>query len=806
MKKTLKIIGIILLILLIAIAIAWFGFLRPEPPPISVEDRTDILMMPLPAEMKLGKGVFILDNELGHEFPELSTPRLGRAMDRFYKKLSVKTGLESGRGAKSTLILECYGKEKSYPALGDDESYSLSVTENKIVVKAPEETGIIYALETLLQLTRQKDGAWGIPELSLKDQPRYPWRGLMIDACRHWIPKEVILRNLEAMGTLKMNVFHWHLTESQAFRIESLRYPKLHEQGSWGDYYTQDDIREVIEFAADRGIRVVPEFDVPGHSTAWFVGHPELASAPGPYYLDTAMMGIQAAMDPTREEVYEFLDQLFGEMAVLFPDEYLHIGGDEVVPTQWNENQDIQKYMKEHELEDPHALQAHFNTRLQKIVAARGKKMMGWDEILHPDLPRGEIAVQTWRSHESLWESARQGSKAVLSAGYYLDYKQTAAYHYGVDPTLIPGAVDIEIDSLNWKGWECTMSIGEEVMDGALYLFGEGDELRGVMEFLGGAMGFTKVSYEAKQLSFIIEGPMGNMEFKTELRGDSLTGSSKISVFNLVLKGHRSGGTDMENGIPLPEFKKIEALTPDQEKFLIGGEACMWSEQVDGLTIESRIWPRAAAVAEKMWSPKVLTDDVPNMYRRLMVMDNNLEELGLTHLTYQNILLTDMVSEPYREALRVLAELLQEDKMFARMALYQPTIYTTTPLNRMVDVARPESYVAYRFGQDVDLWIGKEDAAARERIIIMLESWSSHHEQLAPAFEGNERLQEVQRHSEHLSQLSALAISALSDPTSQNGKDDEIARLIQKASESYGATNLPIVQHVQKLVESALKN
>ncbi len=806
MKKALKIIGIILLVLLIGIAIAWFGFLKPEPPPISSEDRAVLELMPLPAELKLGKGEFLLETALAHTFSAHSSPRLKRAVERFYSKLSSQTGLELGQGTIKTLFLECVGIEQAYPALGDDESYSISVSAKKIDIKAAGETGILYALESLLQLAVEKEGRWIIPTLSMNDQPRYAWRGVMIDACRHWIPKEVILRNLEAMLTLKMNVFHWHLTESQAFRIESKLYPRLHELGSRGDFYTQDEIREVVEYAADRGIRVVPEFDVPGHTAAWFVGHPELASGPGPYQLDTAMLGSQPAMDPTRNEVYEFLDQFFGEMAALFPDEYLHIGGDEVIPTQWNENPDIQKYMKEHGLEDPHALQAHFNIRLQKIVADHNKIMTGWDEILHPDLPRGDIAVQTWRDHGSLWESARQGNKAILSAGYYLDHKQTAAYHYAVDPTVIPRAVDIEIDSLNWKGWECTMSIGEMVMDGGIYLFGDGDSLRGIMEFMGGAMGFTEATVDDKHLSFVVEGPMGDLAFEIDLDGDSITGSSKISVFNLALKGQRSGGSDMEEGIPLPEFKKIEALTAEQESNLIGGEACMWSEQVDGLTIESRIWPRAAVIGEKLWSPMVLTDDAADMYRRLIVMDKHLEQLGLTHRSYRNTLLADMVSEPYVEPLKVLAEVLQEDKMFARMAIYKPQFYTTTALNRIVDLARPESYVAYQFGQDVDLWIASEDAAARERLVSMLESWSVNHEQLATAFENNERLLEVHKHSENLSQLAVVGLDALTDPASLSMNEDDIKELFLSASKSYGATNLPIAQHVQKLVQSSIKD
>jgi len=177
--------------------------------------------MPLPAVLKSGKGEFILDQSLAHDFTSLSTPKLERAVDRFYQKLSGETGMELGAGSNRVLILECRGTAKPYPAPGDDESYTVKVSRKKIVVKAPGETGIIFALETLLQLAREENGKWVIPALTLEDRPRYSWRGLMIDACRHWVPKEVILRNLEAMGTLKMNVFHWHLSEYQGFRVES---------------------------------------------------------------------------------------------------------------------------------------------------------------------------------------------------------------------------------------------------------------------------------------------------------------------------------------------------------------------------------------------------------------------------------------------------------------------------------------------------------------------------------------------------------------------------------------------------------
>lgn len=805
MKKVLKIIAWILGILIVLAIVAWFGFLRPEPPPISDADRAEISLMPLPAELKLGNGVFVLDHTLSHEFTGESGPRMERALDRFYKKLSQRTGMTFGKGDQKALILNCSQDEAPFPSLEDDESYSIKVTGDIILIEAGTSTGIIYALESLLQLANEEEGHLVIPVLTVKDTPRYPWRGIMIDACRHWIPKEVILRNLEAMGTLKMNVFHWHLTEYQGFRVESKVFPLLHELGSGGNYYTQEEIREVIEFAADRGIRVIPEFDLPGHSTSWFIGYPELASAPGPYVIDTTFGILLPAVDPTREEVYVFLDQFFGEMAELFPDLYLHIGGDEVNATHWNENPDILKFMDTKGLEDAHALQAYFNIRLQRLLEGHGKKMMGWDEILHPDLPKEGIAVQTWRDQGSLWESARKGNKAILSAGYYLDYKKPASYHYDIDPGVIKGAVNIEIDSSNWKGWKCTHMISDTEFEAELYLFGEGDDLRGIMNFMGGSFGFDDAVLQDNILSYSFGTTFGRISFELSLAADSISGSGKVSVMSLDLSGKRSGGTDMEIVGQLPEFITIDPLSPEEEINLLGGEACMWTEMADGITIESRIWPRAAAVAEKLWSPRVLTDEAPDMYRRLLVLDDLLEKLGLKHRSYRQDILSDMVQPAYLKALQVLTEVLQEEEMFGRMAIYDPQLYTTTPLNRMVDAAAPESYLAYRFGKDVDLWIETEDQAAFERINTVLETWSLNHEKLLPAFEGNDRLMEVEAHSRNLSVLASMGLDAMNDPASLRETQAMREEFFKSAGEARGGTILPVVEAVQKLVESAAK-
>jgi hexosaminidase len=247
------------------------------------------------------------------------------------------------------------------------------------------------------------------------------------------MPVEVVERNLDAMAAVKLNVFHWHLSDDQGFRVESKRYPKLQEEGSDGNFYTQAEVRQVVAYARDRGIRIVPEFDMPGHATAWFVGYPELASAPGPYSIERKWGVHRPTMDPTREQTYAFLDAFIGEMAALFPDPYFHIGGDEVEPTQWDSSPSIQAFVRAHRLNNARDLQAYFNQRLERLVKKHGKTVVGWDEVLSPGLPADTI-VQSWRGPAALAEAAVQGHRTLLSFGYYLDHLTPAAEHYANDP------------------------------------------------------------------------------------------------------------------------------------------------------------------------------------------------------------------------------------------------------------------------------------------------------------------------------------------------------------------------------------
>src|SRR5215469_17037114 len=271
-------------------------------------------------------------------------PRLQKVAEIFLNDLRRHTGMQpldfnvAGGARTLQLVIHSEHPSEEVQKLGEDESYTLTVIPSGAELEASTTLGVMRGLQTFLQLVEVTPEGFAVPAVSIQDKPRFAWRGLLIDSSRHFTPVDVIKHNLDGMAAVKLNVFHWHLTDYQGFRVESKRFPKLQGMGSDGLYYTQDQVRDVVAYARDRGIRVVPEFDMPGHSTSWFVGYPELASAPGPYQIERNWGVFDPAMDPTKENTYKFLDGFIGEVAKLFPDAFFHIGGDEVNGKQWDAN------------------------------------------------------------------------------------------------------------------------------------------------------------------------------------------------------------------------------------------------------------------------------------------------------------------------------------------------------------------------------------------------------------------------------------------------------------------------------------
>ena len=601
-----NILGILLTLMLATIALA---------PPATGQSQPPWNLIPQPANVKPGSGALPVGANFTIAFTGHTESRLDRAADRFLIQLHRQTGLllpKSARdAAQATLVVHTDHASKEIQELGEDESYSLEVTATGAKLNAANPTGVLRGLQTFLQLVEVSPNGFAAPAVTIQDQPRFAWRGLMIDVSRHFIPLDVLKRNLDGMEAVKMNVFHWHLSENQGFRVESRKFPKLHELGSDGLYYTQDEIRELVAYARDRGIRVVPEFDMPGHSTAWFVGYPELASGSGPYSIERKWGIFDPAMDPTNEKTYKFLDDLVGEMVKLFPDHYFHIGGDEVNGKEWDANPKIQEFKKSHNLKTNEELQVYFSQGLQKIVTKHGKSVVGWDEVFIPGAPK-DIVIQSWRGQQSLAAAAQQGYHGILSNGYYLDLGWSAARHYAVDP-----------------------------------------------------MG----------------GPAAN-------------------------------------------------LTDDQKKLILGGESCMWSEYVNAENVDSRIWPRNAAIAERLWSAQSTTD-AASMYARLDAIGARLEWLGLTHRTYYHKMLQRIAGPATPEefsALRTLANVVEPVKDYSRekTAAAEPT--SQTPLNRVVDAVPLESDSGRHFSELVDKFLAGtcRDSAAANQLRRQFTLWTQN--------------------------------------------------------------------------------
>lgn len=437
------------------------ALLYSQVPLVFSQAQPQLNLMPMPSSVQQGTGQLQITDTFSVAVTGTHDPSLDSGVQRFVKHLSEITGIPFRANASGTPTLEVHADHGRDPVqkLGEDESYELTVSGSGAKITAPTPLGALHGLQTFLQLVQITPTGFAAPAVTIKDQPRFPWRGLLIDVSRHFIPIDVLKRNLDGMEAVKMNVLHLHLSDDQGFRAESKKFPKLTGMGSEGKFYTQEEIRDLIAYAHERGIRIVPEFDTPGHSRSWFVGYPELASNPGPFTVDNEN-GPSSVTDPTREETYKFMDKFVEEMRKLFPDQFFHIGGDEVDPKYWDSNPKIQAFKQAHGMKTDADLQAYYNQRLEKILAKHHKTMVGWDEILHPDLPKS-IVVQSWRGQDSLAKAAQEGYRGLLSYGYYLDLMWPAARHYAVDPmsgaaaNLTPEqkALILGGESAQWAEW-----------------------------------------------------------------------------------------------------------------------------------------------------------------------------------------------------------------------------------------------------------------------------------------------------------------------------------------------------------------
>lgn len=655
-------------------------------------------LMPMPSSLLWGEGALRLDSTTTFAITRFTNDRLRRATLRTITRLATRMAVPVSHTidgvATSTISIVVDSAGDRVQSIDEDESYRLEVTPTGARLAARTVVGAIRGFETLLQLVEPDASGFYLPVVRIHDVPRYRWRGLLLDVSRHFMPVEVVKRTLDGMAAVKLNVFHWHLSDDQGFRVESKTYPRLHQRGSDGWYYTQDQIREIVVYARDRGIRVVPEFDMPGHATSWFVGYPNIASLPGPFEITRTWGAGRAAFDPTREEVYAFITRFVAEMAPLFPDRYWHVGGDEVDARHWDGNPRIREFRRQRGFRSNADLQAHFNRRLTTILSQQGKRVVGWDEVLHPSLPKSMV-VQSWRSTDYLGRSTEAGHASILSAPYYLDHMRSAEEHYMVDPT---------------PPWT--------------------------------------------------------------------------------------------------------SLTTAQQDLVLGGEACMWGEHITAETVDSRLWPRLAAIAERFWSSREVIH-VNDMYRRLWVMNERLEEFGLGHVTHVDRMVRRLAADdPTRQALRTVLEALAPPTFGQRVRGTRST--QLTPLSRVIDAAVPDPRGRWETSMLVDHLVSDSTARlarldpaitpgmARERLVALFTRWRQAGERLVANGPPSPLVADAVPASAALARVAAVGLEALDhlvaeSPPPSGWGESRLAEL-RRYEEPLNLLRVAIVQPVRRLV------
>ncbi|MFV8344391.1 beta-N-acetylhexosaminidase [Flavobacterium sp. XS2P39] len=519
-------------------------------------------LMPWPQNINLTAGTFALSKNFKVNITGNPNPRIFVGATNFLRRLDGRTGLfleqsfltKVNESPGAELQINCVRSGKI--EINEDESYRLTIESNKIIINATSDLGALHGLETLLQLLQNSSTAYYFPTVEITDSPRFTWRGLMIDGARHFQPVDVIKRNLDAMASMKMNVFHWHLADDQGWRIELKKHPKLTELASDGYYYTQEEIKNIVKYADDRGILVIPEIDVPGHASALLTAYPEVGSKVGEgkvtYDVQRNSGIFNATLDPSNPKTYQLLSEIFDEVCPLFSGAYFHIGGDENNGKEWNANPKIQEFKKKYNLANNHDLQTYFNMQLLPMLKKHNKKMMGWEEIMTEGMSKDAI-IHAWRGANeglaaggALIKAAKSGYNTVLSNGYYIDLMLGVESHYLNDPI-----------------------------------------------------------------------------------------SKKVT------------------------------LTPEEKARILGGEAAMWSELATPVNIDSRIWPRTAAIAERLWSNENVTD-MKSLHKRLKTISFRLEELGITHLRNKEVILRNISNNQNTTALNEFSNVCEPLKIYTR--------------------------------------------------------------------------------------------------------------------------------------------
>jgi hexosaminidase len=659
--------------------------------------KTDALnLIPWPQSISVTNGTFILSKNFKVNITGNPNPRIFAKTTQFLRRLDGRTGLFFDQGfvtktnefPSAQLQINC--KNSGKIGINEDESYRLEIQSQKITINANSDLGAQHALETLLQLLQNNSNSYYFPAATISDFPRFTWRGLMIDVARHFQPIDVIKRNLDAMAAMKMNVFHWHLTDDQGWRIELKNHPKLTQLASDGNFYTQEEIKNIVKYADERGIMVVPEIDVPGHASAILSVYPEVGSKlnfdKNTYSVERNSGIFTPTLDPSNPKTYQLLSEIFDEVCPLFSGNYFHIGGDENEGKDWDSNPKIQEFKKKNNFANNHELQTYFTMQLIPMLKKHNKTLMGWEEIMTQNLSKDAI-IHSWKgtnegvpTGQSLANAVKNGYKTVLSNGYYIDLMLGVDNHYSNDP-----------------------------------------------------------------------------------------------------------------------MPKNRTFTAEEKARILGGEATMWSELVTPTTIDSRIWPRTAAIAERLWSNENVTD-LASLRKRMSTISLQLEELGITHIRNKEVLLRNISNNQKNTALEDFSNICEPLKVYSRNN--EGTEYKTySPFTLFADACSADASDALGFDAAVTNYLGNQNSENQILVTDYLKKWININSNLMDLSSNAPLIQPILPLSKSLSDLSQQLLLKIEKKQTVN--PPLVNNLLEQCnSKNHADVELAVYNSLKKLVSA----
>ena len=419
----------------------------------------DVSIIPKPASVEKGTGSFIISKRTNIVAKGADAEKVAGMFNYFLNKKYGFVLKINNTVTTDAIVLNTTSRVKL-----PDEAYQLKITNHSINISG-ECSGVFYGVQSLLQLIHETGKELSVPAVTINDAPNFAYRGLMLDVARHFFDIDEIKKILDVMASLKLNRFHWHLTDDQGWRLEIKKYPKLTSISAWrdssiiggygdfkpfiydgkksGGFYTQDQAREVVKYAADRNIVVIPEIEMPGHSTAVLAAYPELGNGTGPYKV-AGYGGVFYTIYNPGEPTFKFLEDVLTEVMAIFPSKYIHIGGDEVPKDEWKNSPFAQQVIKDNHLKNENELQSWFIDRIEKFLNKNGRNLIGWDEILEGGLSPN-ATVMSWRGEQGGIDAAKLGHNVIMSPGGYMYLDHAQAKDNATEPLAIGGFLPLDV-------------------------------------------------------------------------------------------------------------------------------------------------------------------------------------------------------------------------------------------------------------------------------------------------------------------------------------------------------------------------